>query len=61
MEEIRQGGCVCVCVCVKHSEERASVGCWPHLEWDPLVLTGLAEGMSEEEDIVHSDAQSQEG
>lgn len=45
----------------EQSEERASVGCWPHLERDPLVLTGLAEGMSEEEDIVHSDAQSQEG
>ena len=32
----------------------------PHLERDPLVLSSLTEGMSEEEDIIHSDTQSQE-
>lgn len=33
----------------------------PHLERDPLVLSGLTEGVSEEEDVIHSDTQSQEG
>lgn len=33
----------------------------PHLERDPLVLSGFTEGMSEEEDVIHSDTQSQEG
>lgn len=42
-------------------EGRVSVGCLSHLEWDPLVLAGLTEGMSEEEDIIHSNAQRQEG
>lgn len=41
--------------------ERVSVGYSPHLEWDPLVLSGFTEGMSEEEDIIHSNSQSQEG
>lgn len=56
MEEIRQQR-------GRHrvGEERVSVGCLPHLEWDPLVLSGLTKGMSEEEDIIYSNAQSQEG
>lgn len=32
-----------------------------HLERDPLVLSGFTEGVSEEEDIIHSDPKSQEG
>lgn len=32
-----------------------------YLKRDPLVLSGLTEGVSEEEDVIHSDTQSQEG
>lgn len=44
--------------------ERSAGPAWErvsHLERDPLVLSGLAEGMSQEEDIIHPNAQSQEG
>lgn len=34
-------------------------GCLPHLEWDPLVLPGLTEGMGEEKHIIYSNSQSQ--
>lgn len=34
---------------------------WPHLERDPLVLSGLTEGVSQEEDVIHSYTQGQEG
>lgn len=36
-------------------------GCLPHLEWDPLVLPGLTEGMGEEKHIIYSNSQSQKG
>lgn len=35
--------------------------CLTHLKRDPLVLSGLTEGVSEEEHVINSDSQSQEG
>lgn len=47
----------------KESQNRMNQrkGCLSHLEWDPLVLASFTESVSEEEDIIHSNSQSQEG
>lgn len=34
---------------------------WPHLERDPLVLSSFTEGVSQQEDVIHSHTQGQEG
>lgn len=48
---------------IRHKRRRSSVNrdVLLHLEWDPLILSGLTEGMSEKEDVIHTNSQSKKG